>query len=79
MRSVRSVTTSWTDREQLFEDAVCIHLIRYLRAWRLNSATSAVDVPEHVERTGAGTQGARDLRYLRHRFERATAARRRIR
>ena len=58
---------TWTDRLHLFEGVVkvkpaCILFIRDLREWRVNLATTVVDVPEPVEFCAQGGRG--DPRFL---------------
>ena len=48
------MTNTWTDRHQHLDGVMqvtfaCIHFIRDLWVWRLNLATTAVDVPELAE------------------------------
>ena len=52
-----SLTATWANRQQLFEDVVmmqaaCIHSIRDLQVWRLSLATAAVDVLEQEPEPG---------------------------
>ena len=51
---IRSLTATWTDRQQRFADVVkvkpaCIHFIRDFRVWPPNLAAAAVGAPGLLE------------------------------